>query len=116
MKPFDLQAAFAGAKVVTRDGREATQLTHFQNLCEDEDSVFAVIDGKVYSFLENGRYYSSEDNALDLFMATITRKLWINIYLDRDHYTAGYLYDTEDAAKSKIYSKCVATVPIEFEV
>ena len=54
MKPFDLEAALAGAPVITRDGRPVTQLHKFDAttpLC-----LVGVVGGEVYSWcLEGGQ-------------------------------------------------------------
>jgi hypothetical protein len=68
MKTFNLEAAIAGAPLITRDGREATEFKR-----TDKSLIYscqARTGGHTYSFTETGHYISrkcSEDK--DLFMA-----------------------------------------------
>lgn len=76
MKPFNLKAALNGARVVTRDGSEVTQLTLF-NIAENEDVLFGVLDSAVYSWLIDGRYFKSKEDGYDLFMALNIQSIWV---------------------------------------
>lgn len=69
MIPFDLERALAGDKVVTRDGREVTQLTKFDlDMNTNMFYVAAVVDGGILCrFSQYG--LCSEHNGSDLFMA-----------------------------------------------
>lgn len=75
MKPFDLEAAKAGAPVVTRDGREVKQLTVFEGV--GVQPIFAVIENTIYQFDLNGSYCSPHERShLDLFMAPKKVQIW----------------------------------------
>lgn len=68
-KPFDLEAALNGAKVVTRDGRsvEGVRRNHWVR----ESSYGAVVatrNGYTYEHYLNGAYDRSEDTCFDLFL------------------------------------------------
>lgn len=79
MKPFNLEEALAGKPVVTRDGHNVSQITHFKNV-DTPLSVRAVIQNNVTSFTEEGNYYQSRDpNSYDLFMKSEKKKLYIGI-------------------------------------
>jgi hypothetical protein len=65
MKPFDLQAALDGAKVVTRLGYEVTQLVKFD--VRQRMTVAGVVNGNIYWWKEDGTG-SGNCNALDMFM------------------------------------------------
>jgi hypothetical protein len=78
MKPFDLGAALAGKKVVTRDGRTVTQVTKFD--ISNRFSVRAVIGGTIFSFTSAGEFVIGGDEGLDLFMASETKTVWVNLY------------------------------------
>ena len=71
MKPFNLEAALRGEKVVTRDGREVTQLVKFEGVSEGQ-VLYGVVHGNAYyphSWWETGSHFGlSEPNELDLFM------------------------------------------------
>ena len=81
MKPFDLKAALAGAKVVTRDGREVKIAGYNKEICPANIALL----GWVYSdfewweraWFENGSYLKDEFDGFDLFMAPTERKEWI---------------------------------------
>jgi hypothetical protein len=79
MKPFDLERALAGDKVVTRDGREVTQVTKFD--IEKPACVYGVINGHIHTFNEIGRYNNVE-SLNDLFMApkVVKYKRWVVLY------------------------------------
>ncbi len=67
MIKFNLEQALNGAKVITRDGREATQLTYFSDVI-NEIKLYAVVDGNVFGYSEDGGF-RGVCNPLDLFMA-----------------------------------------------
>lgn len=74
LKPFDLEAALRGEPVVTRDGREVTQVTKFVARGEIYP-IYAVVDGDVYSYTILGEYDEERPSSRnDLFMATKTVK------------------------------------------
>lgn len=91
MKPFDLELALAGCPVVTRDGREVTQITLFKIPC---DPVVGVVDGMLITWPKSGEYQTSEKSVLDLFMAPKKRTVWVNVYPEECHYG----YDTKKRA------------------
>ena len=81
MKPFDLEKALAGAPVVTRIGKEVTQVVFFN--ASTTFPVRAVIDGTIYSYTTAGALWaraSSGGNDLDLFMAPVKKVAYINVY------------------------------------
>lgn len=109
MKPFNLERALAGDKVVTRDGREVTQLTKFD--CED-DCLAGVLENNAKTWRANGRYTKYEETCLDLFMAPKTVKRWVNFYPEDE----ASVYCDEKEAKLRAASSAIAiAVPVEFE-
>lgn len=73
-KHFDLEAAKAGAKVVTRDGRPA-RIICFDKKDPDYPIVALVSETKdikspevIYIYQEEGRYFSTQENDRDLFL------------------------------------------------
>ncbi len=84
MIKFDLEKALAGDKVVTRDGRDVTQLHRFlvkngtlARSLGSNDIFCAVIDGYVGSVTVKGVYsvYSDGDGELDLDLFMAPKKL-----------------------------------------
>ena len=84
--PFDLEAAKAGAKVVTRDGRPA-RIVCF-DLANRHDHIAAALDcgefESVWMFTPEGRASVGRD-ADTLFMAPTPVKRWRVIYRDDDN-------------------------------
>lgn len=124
-KPFDLEAAKAGAPVMTRDGRPVRILAF--DVKSEEYPVVAVVpthDGKYESvevYTKNGQYNDDgyddikDECDYDLVMALTKHRAWVNVYKGGD-YQIGNLFDTEaEAIKSgKRVSTYIATVPIEW--
>lgn len=74
-KPFDLQAAMNGAKLVTRDGREAKFIAYVPEADKPERFI-ALIDGLVITFYEDGvRHKELKYSGIDLFLAVPTRSI-----------------------------------------
>lgn len=120
MKPFDLERALAGDPVVTRDGREVTQLTHF-NVVDTTDPLVGVINGCLKSWKLKGTYFSEDGSPADLFMKSIRREGWINIYpkSGHSHYSVavvgGDVYATKEIAQSFSGTNCIGCVRVEWE-
>ena len=100
MIPFDLEKALAGEKVITRDGREVTQITHYEvdsNYC-----VMAVINRAVVSLTMNGVHLQC---SLCVFMAPKTLSGFVNVYANR---TSRYLSKSDaDNGASKDRIACI---------
>lgn len=104
-KPFNLEEALNGAKVVTRDGREVKQLTFFEDVKvfplagNAGDSLITVwnIDG---TFMQNG-----DKSENDLFIAVETKSVWANVCANDNgypyiaHYKNIYYWGSEEDAK-----------------
>ena len=95
MKPFNLEAAKAGAPMVTRNGRPAKFIAHVAE-AHPSQRLLVLIDGGVYTKFESGKYAASpahvSDN--DLFMAPVKRTVWVNLY----EYRTAIWHDTEKEA------------------
>jgi hypothetical protein len=74
-KPFNLQAALAGAPVVTRDVRPVK----IAGYNEDANSLLGWIGNDNYAWTGGGKSFRIDFN-FDLFMAPTTRKEWIVRY------------------------------------
>ena len=68
MKPFNLEAALRGEKVVTRDGREVTQLKLFE--CDSDYPLAGVVIGSncVRVWTKEGNNLPRTTSSTDLFM------------------------------------------------
>ena len=129
MKEFDLKAAKAGKKVMTRDGRNV-RIVCFD--CKDPvKPIVALVENTVvYEFPERHEKieedvvkYSPQGNAgdmhNDLVMASERKTGWVNIYKEPggEHSAIGVYRTDQEAAddgfKGNEYP--VATVKIEWE-
>ena len=116
MKPFDLEAALAGAPVITRDGRPVTQLHKFDAttpLC-----LVGVVGGEVYSWGKEGIFFAKSSGSFDLFMAPVKREGWINLYkiiVLPYEVRAGSVYRTKQEADEGATVDRIACVRVEWE-
>jgi len=105
MKKFNLQKALIGEKVVTREGRDVTQLTIFK--IDNEIFLVGVIDGEIYKFLEDGTrnfLYNGCQSNNDLFMDA--PEIWVNIYYSKEKGVWGsQFYESKEEAKENIISE-----------
>jgi len=102
--PFDLEAAKAGAKVVTRDGRPA------RIVCWDAKGrapLIALIPNESdeeipqsYSVSGRFRYDNSIDSSVDLFLAPTLVKRWRVVYRGADDNAAQRDFETEAEAEN----------------
>jgi len=94
MKPFNLEAAKAGAPVVRRDGLPVKFIAHVPTANRPTDRVIFLRDGNIFTCTESGRVAGSCESAGDLFMAPVKRIVWVNLF-----YGGGaYHYETKDLA------------------
>lgn len=100
-KPFNLEEALNGAKVVTRDGREVTQLHKFITI--DKMKLFGVIDEQVYCWDENGKNLFADKIEYDLFIAVETKSVWVNMYVDDNRLWIGEAYPSKEEAIKNIH-------------
>src|SRR5271165_532339 len=81
-KPFNLNEALAGAKVVTRNGKPVTEFKLF-SLVDDSETqpLRVVVGGYIEAYTAEGKYYASAtESEYDLFMEVKTATKWINVY------------------------------------
>ena len=99
MKPFDLEAAKAGAPMVTRDGRPAKFIAHVEE-AHPNQRLLVLIGEHVCKNFEDGGYMPPDNESdYDLFMAPVKRTVWVNLYesgVARFHDTES---DAEDFAR-----------------
>lgn len=113
-RPFDLEAAKAGAPLVTRDGRKARFLAHVPEARSD-CRVVAYIEGEsgMREFPESGAARKHTGPNGDLFMAPKPKRtVWVNFY---PGFAASY-FGGEEIAKKGAERDCIAVaVPIEID-
>ena len=69
-KPFNLEEALAGKRVVTTEGDEVTQLVQFKTLSYP-DNIYGVVKGAVMCWNDDGSY-SSTSNYKSLYMQELS--------------------------------------------
>lgn len=121
-KPFDLEAAKAGAPIVCRSGHKARFVGHVSELYDQK--VIVILDGCDYVtyYYDNGRYALSHVSGHDLLMAPTKRTVYVNLYSPQTTHGDGMeavatVYDDKDTAIRLSNSGHIAVaVPIEIEV
>jgi hypothetical protein len=115
MKPFDLERAKAGAKLVTRDGRAVNAFAFVADVLTDYPCV-AHIEGEGWlTHSKEGRLYACSPPECDddLFMAPETRTIYLNVFANG----SSDWYETEAAARSGLNARALKiAVPVTFEV
>lgn len=127
MKPFDLEKAVKGEKVITRSGKSVRIICwDYQNALypivalvamgeKTEELVIYTIKGEQFSKEE----LISNESSLDLFMAPIKKEGWINVYKSSNgFYMGGSIKGTkEEAENAEKFSEPVylTTTKIEWE-
>jgi len=122
VKPFDLQLAIAGEKLMTRDGREVSEFHFFKTIVSDYPCV-AIIDGERGTFSKSGYFNSSQHpHDDDLFMAAKKRTVYVQIFnKSGDASVPGlkaFAFDSSADAADNIGSTqwpVIGTFPIEIE-
>ena len=118
MKPFSLEEYLKNPsrKVVTRDGTPVK--IHCTNYL-GANPIIAEIEGsgQSRSFNADGRHFSVDESAIDLFFAPEKHEGWINIYRDMkiNNLYCRYVHTSEEEAKGNAMSNVIATVKIEWE-
>ena len=114
MKKFNLKEALAGAKVVTRDGDEVTDLHKFN--VEDKHPVVGVLLGQIQSWTTDGEYWGSDvKHNRDLFMHVEPQRIWVNVHRfpdERLFVGNGYSTREEALAARDTYFNYVKTIEI----
>lgn len=114
LKPFDPEAALAGAKVVTRDGRKVSEIAVFRT-AKTVYPVSTVIDGHIFSHTIDGLYFGNSDASLDLFIVPKTHYGWLNIYRNGKTQSCGMLHMSRAEADDIECKNRVACIRIEWE-
>lgn len=118
--PFDLEAAKAGAPLVTRDGRAVDDIHHFQKMDCKVSVIFVV--GRKYQWVgTDGREFldKSRESRNDLFMAPKPKR-YVNLYEDGP-VKVWRQYATENEAQIAMETRPIGTqvlavaIPLEID-
>jgi hypothetical protein len=98
MKPFDLQAAIAGAPIQYLDKRALKFVAYLPE---------ANFDFRLVMLSSTGNVVSTNENPKHIFMTPVFKKYWVNVYRNKSGEPYfGVPFDNEaDATK---YSNCVS--------
>ena len=108
--PFDLEAAKAGAAIVTRDGRKVHFVAHDPGASVRRRVLVRIGTDDYQSVTaEDGSCYEGRDSQADLFMAPKSKKfLWLNIYPQGTNSGRDVgVHESEEKAKLAATSKCI---------
>ena len=119
LKPFDLEAAKAGAKVVTRNG-EPVRILCFDR--KDNQSPIVGLVSREYgeglvSFTKDGKYFvNGATHCNDLFMAPEKHEGWVVIVGEDKFVLSEAVYETREEAEEdcKDYAG-ITVVKVEWE-
>ncbi len=117
LKPFNLEEALAGEKVVTRDGRNVIEVVKLSKAVGSQPVIAVKEDGSWTSYTSDGYLCTGgilSDN--DLFMAPTKKQGWVNIYKQVGNtYVATVYLSEEEALQNRCIISLVNTVMIEWE-
>lgn len=115
MKPFNLEKAKQGAKVITREGRKVEILTFSRR--HPYFPIVALVDEGdeevIRMYTNEGRYYTTDtDSYLDLMMAPT--KVYMNVYRVGNTYELGRnTFSTKEKAMDCRGTDYVKTIEID---
>ena len=124
LKPFDLEKAKQGGRVITRDGRNVRIICW--DLKYDMYPIVALVmdkDGteeEIETFTLDGECVAEQKYDFDLFMAPTIVERWVNVYKNKNEgYFYGRYYDSEQEALENYIeyknAKYIATAKIVWE-
>ena len=119
MKKFNLERAFAGDPVVTREGHKAVIVKEV-GAREDFGDILVIVfeNGKpeLLEVWDNGkRFVDPKENSMyDLFMAAVKKEGWVNVYKE-SRTSVGAVFKTEEGARATAVDDYVTTTKIEWE-
>ena len=116
MKPFNLEAAKAGAQVITRDGCKALIVCFDRKTIRGDFPIVTVVEtdsGHECAAINKSDGTHGYSREYDLFMAPVKEDRWVNIY---ENATNAYLYKSEEIANAYATNSRIACIKIEYEV
>lgn len=122
MKPFDLEKAKAGHRVVTRDGRPVRIVCYDRKI--NNYPILALVPAKfddveiIVKYTLNGRYLLVGENEFDLMMAPVKHEGWTNLYRNGSDFVVlgESVYESEEEARLGAWEGSTTYIgPIEIE-
>jgi hypothetical protein len=98
VEKFDLEKVIHGARVITRDGREVTQLTKFETY--DKFCLYGLVDEQVYCWSIKGEYSDNSSCSMDLYIEGKVQSIWVNVFKNKygDLYMGKTDYESKEMA------------------
>lgn len=118
MEKFNLERALAGEPVVTRDGREVTEIHLFKTI-KTNYPLIVVVGGDNQEYTEEGKFNINVYSNDDLFMKPKVVEGWFNVYVNNNGIVVtGVPYPSEEVAKVNIAepSSYIKTIKITNEI
>jgi hypothetical protein len=113
MRPFNLEEALAGAKVMNGKQEPVTDIAYLPSV-NSHYKVYAVINGESSQYTEAGCIFKERTNhLLDLFMSPVKSEGWINIY--KGGKLGCCVHKTEEEAQANASPGLIACIRIEWE-
>ena len=101
MKPFSLKRLLAGDPITTIEGEEPDDIAYMKSATSTNFKLVGVIKGIIHCWDDNGNSMTG-NKKYTLFMKSIVKTYWQNIYSDGKDTWTGSLHYTEESAKSHI--------------
>lgn len=111
-KPFNLQEALAGKKVITRDGRPV-KIAGFDSDAEPSFEIVGWASGVAASWSIYGQYHNNGKSDADLFMVCRTKDVWVVLYEYRISMSSKVFNTLEDA---KAFSNTISPTYIQLGI
>ena len=98
LEKFDLEKFIHGAKVVTSDGREVTQLTKFDTY--EKFCLYGVVNDEIQCWDIKGRCYEGVNPNIDLCIVGEVQSVYANVmkYANGDLFIGSECFPTLEAA------------------
>lgn len=110
MKSFNLKQALAGKAVISRSGKNVSEIHLFKD-SNLEYPLYAIIDGNIDCYTIDGKFDNCVDESpYDLFMKD--PEFYINVYSNGGLLTAGAIYNSASEAienRDNISLVCLGT-------
>jgi hypothetical protein len=116
MKPFNLEAAQRGEKMITRAGEEAEFIAYVPKAGKHYQ-VLALVGLMPKTYDTEGSFLKGSESTYDLFMAPKKKTVWVNFFPCGE----AFYHDTEEAAvagRKNFYDEDVAigNKPLRIEI
>jgi hypothetical protein len=121
LKPFDIEKAKAGAKVVTRLNHDV-EIIKWDLDHPMEPKIVGVVTNKhgkesVHVFNYDGKFIETHESDIDLFLSCNIKEYYMNVYTDGSDFMYGELFKSKEDAENNIdlLESLVRTISVSWE-